>query len=99
MNERINESNYSVLSGNFGGRKSAGGTTETAGGREQGSINSFRHSVLPLYCPLLFFNTQQDAPAQTWGLSFVERKADTKPLLIKKLLQLELSSNTKCPAS
>lgn len=31
--------------------KSAGGATETAGGREQGSMNSFRHSSLK--CPAL----------------------------------------------
>lgn len=51
MNERINESsnwNYSVLKGNFFGE---GGTTETAGGREQGSMNPFRHSSLK--CPAL----------------------------------------------
>ena len=80
--------------------KSAGGGTETARGREQGSMNSFRHNCLKCPCPCTalccsVIHNRMHLPRHG-NSSWVDRKADTKPLLIKKLLQLELPCNTKC---
>lgn len=75
---------------------SAGGTTELAGSRGQGSRYSLGHNCLKCPCPCTplccsVIHNRMHLPRHG-NSSWVDRKADTKPLLIKKHLQLEWSS-------
>ena len=89
MNEPSSQS-YSLLKGNLQGIQQE--QQKTSRLQRAGKHALIWHPCSPLCCPIIHNRTYLPRHGNS---SWVTRKADTKPPLIKKPLQVELSSGTR----